>query len=195
LRALADAFGAAPEHAGPAAIDSYLEGEAAAYRSGDPEKLFRIVNDRLNAAPEKPDRLLIYVDQWEELYAMAPRPEDQDRRQQPIKRQQHIKDVEMFIALLVAAASGERSRASVVLTARADFYAPLIKNPLLSALLPRQQVNIPPMSESDLRSAIETPAKTACGTPTPRRERQSAPSRGMGKNLGQLPSAPMADAC
>ena len=155
LRALADAFGAVPEHAGPAAINSYLEGEAAAYRSGDPEKLFRIVNDRLNAAPEKPDRLLIYVDQWEELYAMAPQPEDQDRRQQ------HIKDVEKFIALLVAAASGERSRASVVLTARADFYAPLIKNPLLSALLPRQQVNIPPMSESDLRSAIEMPAKNA----------------------------------
>jgi len=155
LRALADAFGAAPEHAGPAAIDSYLEGEAAAYRSGDPEKLFRIVNDRLNAAPEKPDRLLIYVDQWEELYAMAPRPEDRERHQQ------HAGDVEKFIALLVAVASGERSRASVVVTARADFYAPLIRNPLLSKLLPGQQVNIPPMSESDLRSAIETPAKKA----------------------------------
>ena len=137
-----DAFGAAPEDAGPAAIESYLEGEVAAYRSGDAEKLLsRIVNDRLNAAPEKPDRLLIYVDQWEELYAMAPRPEDQDRRQK------HAKDVEKFIVLLVAAATTERSRASVVLTARADFYASLIKDPLLSVLLPRQQVNIPPMSE------------------------------------------------
>jgi tetratricopeptide (TPR) repeat protein len=155
LRALAHAFGATPENAGPAAIDSYLEGEAAAYRTGDPDKLFRIVNDRLNAAPEKPDRLLIYVDQWEELYAMAPRPEEKNRFRQ------HAEDVEKFIALLLAAASRPHSRTSVVITARADFYAPLIRNPLLSALLPRQQVNIPPMSESDLRSAIETPARKA----------------------------------
>ena len=155
LRALADAFGAAPEHAGPAAIESYLEGEAAAYRSGDLEMLSYVVDRRLDNTPEKPDRLLIYVDQWEELYAMAPRPEDRERREQ------HTEDVEKFIALLVTAASRERSRASVVLTARADFYAPLIRNPLLSALLPRQQVNITPMRESDLRSAIETPAKKA----------------------------------
>jgi energy-coupling factor transporter ATP-binding protein EcfA2 len=155
LRALADAFGGAPEHAGPAAMDSYLEGEASLYRTGDADKLSRVVNDRLNAAPEKPDRLLIYVDQWEELYAMAPRPEETDRLQQ------HSDDVKRFIELLVAAASGSRSRATVVLTARADYYASLIRNPVLSALLPRQQVNIPPMSESNLRSAIETPATKA----------------------------------
>ena len=33
---------------------------------------------------------------------------------------------------------------------RADFYNPLIRNPLLAALLPKQQVNIPPMSRDDL---------------------------------------------
>ena len=44
---------------------------------------------------------------------------------------------------------------------RADFYNPLIRNPLLAALLPKQQVNIPPMSLDDLRAAIVTPAKTA----------------------------------
>ena len=36
----------------------------------------RIVNDHLDVAPEKPDRQLIYIDQWEELYAMAPPAED-----------------------------------------------------------------------------------------------------------------------
>ena len=46
-----------------------------------------------------------------------------------------------------------------MLTVRADFYNPLIRNPLLSALLPRQQVNIKPMRPDDLRSAIETPAE------------------------------------
>ena len=124
LSALAEAFGVTPDNAGPAAIDTWLEGEAAAYRAGDADKLARIVDRRLDAAPEKPDRLLIYVDQWEELYAMAPPPEDKERLEQ------HSADVEKFIALLVAAASGAGSRASVVLTVRADFYNPLIRNPL-----------------------------------------------------------------
>jgi conflict system STAND superfamily ATPase len=48
-----------------------------------------------------------------------------------------------------------------VLTVRADFYNPLIRDPRLAALLPKQQVNIPPMSRNDLRAAIEAPAKTA----------------------------------
>jgi energy-coupling factor transporter ATP-binding protein EcfA2 len=155
LRALATAFGGVPENAGPAATDTYFENEAAAYRAGDPGKLNRIVNDRLDAAPEKPDRILIYVDQWEELYAMAPTTEDAEQRRQ------HSSDVDKFIASLVAAASGQKSRATVVLTVRADFYNPLIRHTQLSTLLPRQQVNIPPMRPSDLRSAIETPAKKA----------------------------------
>jgi hypothetical protein len=66
LRALAACFGAVPEGAGPARIDAYLEDEVEAYRRGDAGKLGRIVADRLKAAPERPDRLLIYVDQWEE---------------------------------------------------------------------------------------------------------------------------------
>jgi hypothetical protein len=144
-----------PEKAGPAATDAYLENEATAYRKGDAGKLARIVNDRLDAAPEKPDRLLIYVDQWEELYAMAPTTEDAEQRKQ------HSSDIDKFIALLVAAASGQKSRATAVLTVRADFYNPLIRHALLSKLLPRQQVNIPPMSPGDLRAAIETPATKA----------------------------------
>jgi hypothetical protein len=153
LRALAAAFCAVPVNAGPAAFDTYLENEAAAYRTGDVGKLGRIVNDRLDAASEKPDRLLIYVDQWEELYAMAPAAEEAEQRLQ------HSDDVERFIALLVAAAACPRRRATVVLTVRADFYNPLIRQTHLSTLLPRQQVNIRPMESSDLRSAIETPAK------------------------------------
>src|SRR5271165_6870192 len=140
LHSLAEVFGTLPDNAGPAVIDTYLEGEAAAYRAGDADKLARIVDRRLGAAPEKPDRLLIYIDQWEELYAMAPAPEDKERVKQ------HSADVERFIELMVASASGSGSRASVVLTVRADFYNPLIRNLLLGALLPKQQVNIPLMS-------------------------------------------------
>ena len=155
LRSLAAAFGTAPKNAGPAEIDAYLEKEAGFYRAGDAETLARIVNGRLDATPEheRLDRLLIYVDQWEELYAMAPPAEDKDGVQK------HAGDVERFIALLVVASA--KVRASVVLTARADFYNPLIRNPLLSALLPGQQVNIKPMRPDELRSAIEAPAKKA----------------------------------
>ena len=86
---------------------------------------------------------------------MAPPPEDKERLEQ------HSADVEKIHRAPGRGASGAGSRASVVLTVRADFYNPLIRNPLLAALLPKQQVNIPPMSRDDLRSAIETPAKTA----------------------------------
>jgi hypothetical protein len=86
---------------------------------------------------------------------MVPAPEDEERFRQ------HSADVERFIQLLVTAASGLGSRARVVLTVRADFYNPLIRDPRLAALLPKQQVNIPPMSRNDLRAAIEAPAKTA----------------------------------
>jgi hypothetical protein len=86
---------------------------------------------------------------------MAPAVEDAE------VHRQHSSDVERFIALLVGAASGQKSRCTIVLTVRADFYARLIRQTLLSTLLPRQQVNIPPMTSSDLRSAIEMPARKA----------------------------------
>jgi hypothetical protein len=155
LSALADAFGTAPENAGPAEIEAYLEREAEFYRTGDAHILARIVDRRLDAAPERPDRLLIYVDQWEELYAMAPATEDKEHLQ-------HTSDVDKFIRLLIAATSDERrSRATLVFTVRADFYDRLVQSPLISVLLPQQQVNIPLMGSGDLRSAIETPAKNA----------------------------------
>ncbi len=77
-------------------------------RAGDAGALARTIDRRLDAAAEKPDRLLIYVDQWEELYAMAPPAEDKER----LRR--HSDEVEKFIALLLAATSGAGSRASVV---------------------------------------------------------------------------------
>ena len=155
LHALAEAFGTVPADAGPARIEAFLKDEVEAYRGGDADMLAGILGRRLDAAPGKPDRLLIYIDQWEELYAMAPAAEDKERLRQ------HSSDVEKFVALLIGAASGARPRASVVLTVRADFYNPLIRSPLISTLLPRQQVNIPAMQPDDFRAAIETPAKKA----------------------------------
>jgi hypothetical protein len=154
VSALAAAFGTAPENAGPAEIDAYLEREAEFYRDGDADTLARIVDRRRDAAPEKPDRLLIYVDQWEEVYAMAPVAEDKKRLGQ------HRSDVDKFIGLLVAATSSTRSRATVVLTVRADFYNPLVQSPLIGALLPQQQVNIPLMGSGDLRSVVKSESES-----------------------------------
>ena len=180
LRALAEAFGTAPDNAGPAEIDAVSKEKRRSYRAGDAETLARIVDRRLDAAPEKPDRLLIYVDQWEELYAMAPPPEDKERLEQ------HSADVEKFIELLVAAASGAGSRASVVLTVRADFYNPLIRNPLLAALLPKQQVNIPPMSRDDLQVGDRDAGQDGGTVVRAARARRSHPGR---RRTGGRPAA------
>ena len=55
---------------------------------------------------------------------MAPATEDVEQRNR------HSSDVEKFIELLVAAASNHKSRATVVLTVRADFYNSLIRDAL-----------------------------------------------------------------
>ena len=87
LHALAEAFGTVPPDAGPARIEAFLKDEVEAYRAGDAETCSqRIVGRRLDAAPGKPDRLLIYVDQWEELYAMAPAAEDKERLRATFRR-------------------------------------------------------------------------------------------------------------
>ena len=100
-------------------------------------------------------------------------PERDERAQTAFLRRREIHRT------LVAAASGRRSRASVVLTVRGDFYNPAHPQSAAQPPLPKQQVNIPPMSRDDLRSAIETPAKKAglsfappeLGRPDPRRRR------------------------
>ena len=58
--------------------------------TGNAALLAHVVDRRLDAAPEKPDRLLIYVDQWEELYAMAPPAEDKDGVQKHSRRRRKV---------------------------------------------------------------------------------------------------------
>ncbi|HLK37084.1 MAG TPA: hypothetical protein VKU41_10070 [Polyangiaceae bacterium] len=51
--------------------DVKLEAAAAHLRDGGADVLVRLANAKLEAAPGKPSRLLLYVDQWEELYSMG----------------------------------------------------------------------------------------------------------------------------
>ena len=72
LRALAAAFNPRAEDEGAAEYAAKIGNEADKLRTGDPELLSHMIREELDQAEGKPDRLLLYIDQWEELYAQAP---------------------------------------------------------------------------------------------------------------------------
>jgi WD40 repeat protein len=110
-----------------------------------------MIRRQLDRAEGKPDQLLLYVDQWEELYAQAPSSGDKERYTQ------YAVDVTRFIDLLLTAA--RTAPVTVVGTVRADFYDPLIGHPEVRALLPTRQVLLAKMTRSELESTIVEPAK------------------------------------
>jgi hypothetical protein len=106
-----------------------------------------MIREALDRSEGKPDRLLLYIDQWEELYAQAPSPRvDKD----PAAR--HAAEVSRFIDLLLNAS--QSAPVSVVATVRADFYDPLISHPKVRALLPAQQVLLGAMTRAELESTV-----------------------------------------
>ena len=95
-------------------------------------------------------RLLVYVDQWEELYTQASPREiktDQDR--------QRAADVKLFIDLVLKAAAS--SSCTLVLTVRSDFYPDIQAHDGLRVAAQNQQVSLGTMNEAELRSVIEEP--------------------------------------
>src|SRR5215471_3909115 len=110
-----------------------------------------MIRQELDRSEGKPDRLLLYIDQWEELYAQAPSSVEKDRAAR------HTADVNRFIDLLLNAS--QSAAVSVVATVRADFYDPLISHHKIQALLPTQQVVLGAMSRADLESTIVEPTK------------------------------------
>ena len=118
LRALAAAFNPRADDEGAAEYAKRITKEADELRTGDPELLSHMIREALDQAEGKPDRLLLYIDKWEELYAQAPSTSDKERVAQ------HAADVNRFIDLLLTAA--RTAPVAVVATVRADFYDPLI---------------------------------------------------------------------
>jgi hypothetical protein len=151
LRALAAAFNPRGEGEGAADYATKITNEANQLRTGDPDLLSDMIRQELDHVEGKPDRLLLYVDQWEELYAQAPSSSERERAAQ------HAADINRFIDLLLNAA--RTAPVAVVATVRADFYDPLIGNPRIRALLPTRQVLLAAMSRSELESTIVGPAK------------------------------------
>jgi energy-coupling factor transporter ATP-binding protein EcfA2 len=151
LRALAAAFNPRVDDEGAAEYAKRITKEADELRTGYPELLSHMIREQLDQAEGEPDRLLLYIDQWEELYAQAPPSSDKERATQ------HAADVNRFIDLLLTAA--RTAPVAVVATVRADFYDPLISHPEIRSLLPNQQVLLGSMTRSELESTIVEPAK------------------------------------
>jgi energy-coupling factor transporter ATP-binding protein EcfA2 len=151
LRALAAAFNPRADDEGTAEYAKRITKEADELRTGDPDLLSHMIREQLDQAEGKPDRLLLYIDQWEELYAQAPPSSDKERAAQ------HAADVNRFIDLLLTAA--RTAPVAVVATVRADFYDPLIGHQEIKSLLPTRQVLLGKMLRSELESTIVEPAR------------------------------------
>ena len=151
LRALAAAFNPRADDEGAAEYATKITTEADQLRTGDPELLSHMIREELDRAEGKPDRLLLYIDQWEELYAQAPSSSDKERAGQ------HAADVNRFIDLLLNAA--RTAPVAVVATVRADFYDPLIAHQEIRSLLPTRQVLLGAMPRSELERTIVEPAR------------------------------------
>jgi WD40 repeat protein len=148
LRALAAAFNPRTETEGAAAYADKIGTEADKLRTGDPNLLSHMIREELDDAEGMPERLLLYIDQWEELYAQA---------LSPGRPAQHAADVNRFIDLLLNATRS--APVTVVGTVRADFYDPLISHPDIRSLLPNQQVLLGGMTRTELESTISGPAR------------------------------------
>jgi WD40 repeat protein len=88
-------------------------------------------------------RLLLVVDQFEELFALCRLEEERVA----------------FIGNLLTAASEVDGPVIVILTLRADFYAHCANYPALREALVKHQEYIGPMNDEELRRAIEEPAQ------------------------------------
>jgi energy-coupling factor transporter ATP-binding protein EcfA2 len=151
LRALAQAFNPRADDEGAAEYATKITNEAEKLRTGDPELLSHMIREQLDRAEGKPDRLLLYVDQWEELYAQGPSSSARERAAE------HAADVNRFIDLLLNAA--RCAPVTVVASVRADFYDPLIAHQEMRSLLLTQQVLLGAMSRAELERTIVEPAR------------------------------------
>jgi hypothetical protein len=113
--------------------------------------LGHMIGRQVDGAEGKPDRLLLYIDQWEELYTQTPSNSDKKGTAQ------HATDVIRFIDVLLTAA--RTASVTVVATVRADFHDPLIGHQQLASLLRVQQLTLTGLSRAELQRTIPEPAR------------------------------------
>jgi CHASE2 domain-containing sensor protein len=110
----------------------------------DPHNLCLVARQALLDRPAEA-RLVLVVDQFEEVFTLC---RDEDARR-------------LFVDTLVHVACDEAARARLVMAIRADFYSHCASYRGLAMLLQDHQAIVGPMSDSELRRAIELPAARA----------------------------------
>ncbi|PSB24045.1 caspase family protein [Stenomitos frigidus] len=108
-----------------------------------PALVKRLSDATTTADQETPERFLLVVDQFEEVFTLCPNEGDRQR----------------FIDLLTQVVNLPDTRLAVVITMRADFLEPCLRYPALHQLIQSQWVLMPPLTGADLRDAIVEPAK------------------------------------
>jgi hypothetical protein len=102
-------------------------------------------------------RLVLVVDQAEELWTLAP-------SDKALKETHRREQQQPFIAQLLSVTQAVDRRVLVILTLRADFMGRVAGEPTLAAVVKQQLEIVSPMDKPDLRRAIELPAEVAGGT-------------------------------
>jgi hypothetical protein len=123
-------------------------------------------------------RLLLYVDQWEELYTQAtPREINTD------KDRQRAADAKLFVDLVLEAAA--KSPCTLVVTVRSDFYPDIQSHDGLRVAVQENQISLGTMNEAELRAVIDSPPK-ALGASVDK-ELTEKLIRDIGLDIGKLP--------
>jgi hypothetical protein len=112
--------------------------------AAEQRRLHLVLASALHAAPEA-RKAVVLIDQFEEAFTLCR--SDERRR--------------AFIDNLLHAAAVPGGRAVVLLTLRADYYGQCAAHPGLAAALSERQELVPPLTDEELRRAIELPARLA----------------------------------
>ncbi len=133
----------------------FREAEAALLRStlDSPDSLTELLTDPedgllracLRVLPDNEARLLLVIDQFEELFTLGAPPSERDR----------------FIRNLEVLADDPHGRVVVALALRADFYGQPLEYPVFARLLSEGVVNVVPLTPNELETAAEAPAARA----------------------------------
>ena len=126
----------------PLALERELNAVANDLEQASPATpLWGLVNAVLRQQPGT-ERLLLFVDQWEELYTNCENPKRRER----------------FIQELLEATARKDSPLTVVLTVRGDFYTEILNDRPLLDRIQSGRLDLGPMNTEELRSTIEGPA-------------------------------------
>lgn len=127
-----------------AAASDHLDGtDAAAILARDPDGLHDIA-DAMLSAHDPAAKVLVVVDQLEEVFTLATRDE-----------------ATQLVALLTAAVRRLDARVTVVATLRGDFFDAASRVPGMADLLSRTQYVVPPLAGEQVEEAVVGPARQA----------------------------------